>query len=270
MSCIAEALHQSLIRLDLTGCSSLSDLGLIYIASKCHAIENLNISNCYITDTGIGFITAGCPKIQVLKISNCTNLTDTSLFQIATIEQLQVFDCTGCTKFTDCGLQKIASSCTQLKELELYNCTQFTTECIQSLKLSLTCVVHLQYMPRINIRCLQEISDGDKLFEKELSNLWFNYCWDYANQLEHSLLTADESTGAMHADSILGSCANIGAPIAKQLAADIFVHCRSRRFEEALQLLQKLKHEIFEANIELEQYLNKYFIDWFALSKSIK
>jgi len=65
-------------------CTSLTDIGLKYIAEKCHDIKYLNLSKCeFLTDNGLKFIAEGCHNIQKLYLASNALITDIGLKYIA-------------------------------------------------------------------------------------------------------------------------------------------------------------------------------------------
>ncbi|KAE9325882.1 hypothetical protein PF008_g16784 [Phytophthora fragariae] len=105
--------YPKLTRLDVSGCTSLTNLSCSWIA-------------------------AACPLIQSLKASRCIGLTDKGLLALAGLLRLEELDLSGCVGFTDSGFDKFfrtdgfnahankppeASNCSKpLKRLNLSNC----------------------------------------------------------------------------------------------------------------------------------------------------
>ncbi|GMF16297.1 unnamed protein product [Phytophthora fragariaefolia] len=105
--------YPRLIKLDISGCTSLTNLSCSWIA-------------------------AACPLIQCFKASRCVGLTDKGLLALAGLLKLEELDLSGCVGFTDSGFDKFfrtdginahaarpseTSSCYKpLKRLRLSNC----------------------------------------------------------------------------------------------------------------------------------------------------
>ncbi len=80
-------------RLTLTGCSNLTDSGLIALVANNSHLYSLDISlpaptgdtvpRDNITEASIYAITAHCPRLQGLNISGCTRISNESLIQLA-------------------------------------------------------------------------------------------------------------------------------------------------------------------------------------------
>jgi F-box and leucine-rich repeat protein GRR1 len=80
-------------RLTLTGCSNLTDSGLIALVSNNSHLYSLDVSlsppsvehlsRDHITDASINAITENCPRLQGLNISGCQRISNESLVRLA-------------------------------------------------------------------------------------------------------------------------------------------------------------------------------------------
>ena len=72
-------------RIDLRGCTRLTDQSIEAIAEPCPHLIQLDVRECgYLTDAAIIEVANKCPKLVVLDVMGCLNLTD------AALEDLQV------------------------------------------------------------------------------------------------------------------------------------------------------------------------------------
>lgn len=83
-------------RLTLTGCSNLTDLGLIALVSNNSHLYSLDVSlgsssssssdvvfHDHITEASIDAISANCPRLQGLNVSGCHRISNESFIQLA-------------------------------------------------------------------------------------------------------------------------------------------------------------------------------------------
>ncbi|KAF7728054.1 SCF ubiquitin ligase complex subunit [Apophysomyces ossiformis] len=116
---------ERLERITLTGCSSLTDEGLLALlsGSACKNLVSMDLSDISnVTDATIRMIAANCPKLQGLNLSMCKE--------------------EGFTGVTDCGIVKLAERCTGLRRIKLNNCSMLTD--ISAIKLAENCPALLE------------------------------------------------------------------------------------------------------------------------------
>ncbi|KAF8089444.1 hypothetical protein N665_0506s0049 [Sinapis alba] len=66
--------------LNVDGCTKISDASLISIAENCHILSDLDISKCSISDNGIQALASSDKlKLQILSMAGCPMVTDRSL-----------------------------------------------------------------------------------------------------------------------------------------------------------------------------------------------
>ncbi|KAK3034494.1 hypothetical protein RJ639_032483 [Escallonia herrerae] len=138
----------------LTDCSKLTDSSLKVIAKSCSGLRAIDLSNLSkLTDLTLGYLANGCQAIQMLKM--CRNafsdeaiaayletsgepLTELSLNNVNKVARntaislarrsrnLLSLDLSWCRNLTNEAVGLIADSCSSLKVLKLFGCTQIT------------------------------------------------------------------------------------------------------------------------------------------------
>ncbi|XP_074652297.1 uncharacterized protein LOC141906806 [Tubulanus polymorphus] len=121
-------------RINLNGCSKLSDKGLQVIANRCPEITHLDLLGCAnITNMAIFEVVSKCTNLEHLNLLGCSSITCISLtpeasMQASPLRSKQIFlrylDMSDCVDLEDGGLSIIASHCTQLCYLYLRRCTR--------------------------------------------------------------------------------------------------------------------------------------------------
>lgn len=145
---------QTLKELDLANCLGLTNRSLRAIGDTCSGLHSLNISNLdKLTDLALQFLADGCRHIQTLKLcrnkfsdeaiaafleasgeslkelclNNVTSVGPCTAFSLAKCsKKLLVLDLSWCRKLTDEALGLIVDSCSSLKSVKLFGCTQIT------------------------------------------------------------------------------------------------------------------------------------------------
>lgn len=101
--------------LDLRACPLVSDKGLIYVTSRCHELELINVGrhSCSenITDLSLIAIARHCPKISTLGFAGCS-ITDRGLWEIATSNSdiIQRLSLNNCLLLTNNSLPRIIAN----------------------------------------------------------------------------------------------------------------------------------------------------------------
>ena len=102
----------------------ISNSALTSIATFAAQIRHLNLYECdYITDTGIMKIASSCPRMRSIDLSNCLSITDASLYVLSRCSKMRRVNLKACRKVTDAGVRKLATHCTNLRHLDLRQCT---------------------------------------------------------------------------------------------------------------------------------------------------
>eukprot|EP00761_Pharyngomonas_kirbyi_P001269 gb/GECH01001272.1/.p1 GENE.gb/GECH01001272.1/~~gb/GECH01001272.1/.p1 ORF type:complete len:760 (+),score=98.22 gb/GECH01001272.1/:1-2280(+) len=109
----------SLRKLSLSGCSRLTDDGIISL-SRCQNLKDIDLSGIRcITDTSVIKLAQHCNLTRVL-LSQCSLLSDRAVRNLAAYSpQLTELNLEGLTKITDSSLQYISQYCPRLRGLAL-------------------------------------------------------------------------------------------------------------------------------------------------------
>ncbi|CAH8335790.1 unnamed protein product [Eruca vesicaria subsp. sativa] len=66
--------------LNMDGCTKISDASLVSIAANCQILSDLDLSKCSVSDSGIqALASSGKLKLQILSMAGCSMVTDKSL-----------------------------------------------------------------------------------------------------------------------------------------------------------------------------------------------
>ncbi|XP_042034444.1 protein AMN1 homolog isoform X1 [Salvia splendens] len=155
----ASACGKVLKDLDFSDCNRLTDNSLKIIATTCDDLSSLDISNLNeLTDSGLEYLANGCKSIQKLKL--CRNgfsdvavaaflensgesLLELFLNSIVKVgphtalslakcsRKLVSLDVSWCRKISNEGLGLIVDSCSSLKMLKIFGCTQINKEFLE-------------------------------------------------------------------------------------------------------------------------------------------
>lgn len=109
--------------LNLSGCTKISERGLINLVSRCPDLEVLNLGNCNcITDEALGAFAESLSNrllfLDISTASDTSHVTNTGLAVIAdACPHLTTFYANGQKRIDDTGLARLASTCTELQAL---------------------------------------------------------------------------------------------------------------------------------------------------------
>jgi F-box and leucine-rich repeat protein GRR1 len=132
-------------RLTLTGCSNLTDSGLIALVSNNSHLYSLDISllpavtagaafRDNITAASIDAITEHCPRLQGLNISGCQKISNSSLIRLAQrcryIKRLKFNEC---SQIQDRTVLAFAENCPNILEIDLQQCRLIGNEPVTAL-----------------------------------------------------------------------------------------------------------------------------------------
>mmetsp|Transcript_18644 Transcript_18644/g.26129 ORF Transcript_18644/g.26129 Transcript_18644/m.26129 type:complete len:199 (+) Transcript_18644:148-744(+) len=102
---------------------------------------------------------------------------------------------------------------------------------------------------------LNDVSEGDKSFEKELIDIYKQTCDEKLPQLEEALQKEDEKNSVLYSHDIKGSSANIGAECIRRVAEKIEKLSRDFKYTEASALIPELRQEFELTYIVFGEYL---------------
>ncbi|KAG0171751.1 SCF ubiquitin ligase complex subunit [Apophysomyces sp. BC1015] len=125
---------ERLERITLTGCSSLTDEGLVALlsGSACNNLVSMDLSYiANVTDVTITLIADNCPRLQGLNLSMCkedmehaVGVTDAGIVRLAKrCTGLRRIKLNNCSKLTDTSAIALAEHCPALLEIDLMNCS---------------------------------------------------------------------------------------------------------------------------------------------------
>ncbi|KAL8638401.1 MAG: hypothetical protein Q9228_004446 [Teloschistes exilis] len=122
-------------RLTLTGCTRLTDHGVVSIVNGSNSLLALDITGLdAVTDHTLGAVAEHCPRLQGLNITDCSKVTDESLVAVAKrCRHLKRLKLNNCTLVTDESVTTVARHCPAMLEIDLHNCRQITNESITAL-----------------------------------------------------------------------------------------------------------------------------------------
>ncbi|KAI3978168.1 hypothetical protein MKX01_012999 [Papaver californicum] len=167
---------QNLKELDFSDCRKLTDKSLKAVGEHCSTLQTLHLVNLHkLTDSSLGYLANGCQLIQTLKLrGNAFSDEAVAAFLEATGEPLTEFslnkvkkvgnhtaislarccsknllslDLSWCRSLKDSALGLIVESCSNLKILKLFGCTQITSEFVNGHSNKCVQIVGLQLTP---------------------------------------------------------------------------------------------------------------------------
>ena len=71
-----------LIRIDLSQCEYITDIGVMYLINEFPKLTRVNLSYTNITDESIAHLTTCCHKLRSLNLEGCQRLTDKSILSL--------------------------------------------------------------------------------------------------------------------------------------------------------------------------------------------
>ncbi|KAG7289302.1 hypothetical protein NEMBOFW57_005669 [Staphylotrichum longicolle] len=131
-------------RLTLTGCTNLTDSGLIALVTNSSQLYSLDISldpsktdtiqHDHITEASIDAVTENCPRLQGLNISGCQRISSESLARLAqrckSIKRLKLNDC---NQVQNDAVLSFAENCPNILEIDLQQCRLVGNEAVTAL-----------------------------------------------------------------------------------------------------------------------------------------
>ncbi|KAK4235636.1 hypothetical protein C8A03DRAFT_36510 [Achaetomium macrosporum] len=122
-------------RLTLTGCSNLTDLGLIALVSSNSYLYSLDVSlgssssssdvlfHDQISEASIYAIAEHCPRLQGLNVSGCHRISNESFIQLArNCRYIKRLKLNNCIQLNDEAVLAFAENCPNILELDLHQC----------------------------------------------------------------------------------------------------------------------------------------------------
>ncbi|KAJ0265412.1 hypothetical protein HA466_0017040 [Hirschfeldia incana] len=114
--------------LDLANVCKLTDCALGYLANGCQALENLIFCRNSFSDEAVAaFVETSGGSLVELSLNNVKKVGHNTALALAKFsEKLQILDVSWCRDMSDNALGYIVDSCSSLKVLKVFGCTQIT------------------------------------------------------------------------------------------------------------------------------------------------
>ena len=131
VSALAEGCHQ-LTSIDLYSCHRISDIGVSALAEGCHQLTSIDLSFCTsISDIGVSALAEGCHQLTSINLHGCHNISDIGVSALAEgCHQLTSINLHGCHRISDIGVSALAEGCHHLTSIELRGCQSVSKSCI--------------------------------------------------------------------------------------------------------------------------------------------
>eukprot|EP00842_Homolaphlyctis_polyrhiza_P003481 jgi/Hompol1/4133/HPOL_003479-RA len=136
----------SLIELNLSDCSFLTNQAIASIAECCSRLEKLCLSFCCsLTEKYADALVQGCRVLDTLDVSYCGSaVTDTSLQTLNGLRMLTRISIRGCVQVTDHGIETLLTN-HRLKALNLTQCKFVSAAAIVKASQTVRLVTHLGF-----------------------------------------------------------------------------------------------------------------------------
>jgi hypothetical protein len=110
-----------LTRIDLSGCSELTEAGLAALASNCPALNTINLFDCAIDEVAIQSLPVKWPALTEVDISysNAEATTTATILPFAQCSSLTKLGLGGCYEVTDAAIAALIAGCPKLKTINL-------------------------------------------------------------------------------------------------------------------------------------------------------
>ncbi|KAJ3677591.1 hypothetical protein LUZ60_003315 [Juncus effusus] len=156
--------------LDLSGCRSIADSGLISISTNLQNLIILDLGGSDITDTGLYSLACTNSPISSLTLKNCKRISDngiSQLFRGKTVlsSNVTTLDLGYIPRLTDRGIKVISENCTKLTNLSLRGCYSITNNSVARLG-SVDRVMNCGIKMLDFCQCNGILADGLRYFEK--------------------------------------------------------------------------------------------------------
>ncbi|KAI9266909.1 hypothetical protein BDA99DRAFT_546686 [Phascolomyces articulosus] len=127
-------IRKCLVSMDLGDVTNVTDISIKRIAEVCPNLQGLNLSMCKegsarfegITDEGIVMLSKSCTGLRRIKLNNCVKVSDLSVISLAKhCHALLEIDLMNCN-ITNTSLLEVFNYSRELREFRLNNCTEIT------------------------------------------------------------------------------------------------------------------------------------------------
>ena len=171
------SLAASLSHLNLSGCYSLTDQGLLsLLISPLPSLTSVNLSLCKeVSDRSLGRLGSICPALRSLDLGGCTGVTNSGLLLLArTLPNLHTLSLRSCWQLSDAGMAHLARlpidpdakepNLVELDTLNLQDCQKLTD-------LSLRYIAQGINIKNLNLSFCANISDSGMKSVARMSSL---------------------------------------------------------------------------------------------------
>ena len=122
-------------KLDLTGCSSLTNVSLFSLASFCLSLKELWLRECrWVSVEALSQLAMNCNKLEFIDLTGCWQVTDNCVCLLATFcENLRYITLNDCYSISNCSVEVIAKSCPRLVHIGIRGCWRVTNSAVSLL-----------------------------------------------------------------------------------------------------------------------------------------
>lgn len=127
--------NSKLQKIDLTHCSSVSNICLQKISTSCFQLTSLSLRECHwVSESGMTVVLLNCPNLSQLDLTGCWLLNDDVIILIAQIcKNLKYLSVAKIYGLTDYALTVLARETTSLHHLNVQGCWRITNSSINIL-----------------------------------------------------------------------------------------------------------------------------------------
>eukprot|EP00698_Gefionella_okellyi_P000931 TRINITY_DN1080_c0_g1_i1.p1 TRINITY_DN1080_c0_g1~~TRINITY_DN1080_c0_g1_i1.p1 ORF type:complete len:451 (+),score=79.36 TRINITY_DN1080_c0_g1_i1:1236-2588(+) len=172
--------------LSLHRCDDITDAGVISLARSCPHLNTLAIDWCgyHVTDVAIEALAQSCKHLEALNLAHLSALTDRSLLALAAgCPHLSIVIVTECNQMSDHGVCALATSCPNLVEVNVSG-TQLTNTSLRALG------DHCPRLHSLNVNYCAEVTDEGVLYVFEQCALTEVACDSLTDATRELLLAA--------------------------------------------------------------------------------
>ncbi|ODV92916.1 hypothetical protein CANCADRAFT_30926 [Tortispora caseinolytica NRRL Y-17796] len=148
--------------IDLSGCSDLSDQGVLHIVQSAPCLSRVSLGKCNLTDKGLSYLSKLASELHLVSLAHCTAITDEGVnVLVRSCTRIRYLDFTSCIHLTDNCVRSI-SELPKLRRLGLVRCGRITDTSLYFLRRRTFAEntlerLHLSYCERLSIPGLLEL-----------------------------------------------------------------------------------------------------------------
>eukprot|EP00041_Stephanoeca_diplocostata_P021097 m.485140 g.485140 ORF g.485140 m.485140 type:complete len:511 (-) comp21732_c0_seq3:236-1768(-) len=101
----------TIVSLDLSWCTKISDAAIAVLAQRCTQLAHLRLFGCVqLTDAAVRDLAEGCRRLKSLKMSGCSLLSDQACIDLAAnARRLKILYLSYCPRITDVGVSALCA-----------------------------------------------------------------------------------------------------------------------------------------------------------------